>query len=75
MYGRGAADDKSGIAIHAATLRAFVGKPPVGIKLVIEGEEETVSNLEAYVYKQPELFKADVMIIADMGNITCGELE
>lgn len=73
LYGRGAADDKSGIAIHAATLRAFSGKPPVGIKLIIEGEEETVSNLEAYVMKHPELFKADVMIIADMGNITRGE--
>lgn len=73
LYGRGAADDKSGIAIHAATLRAFSGKPPVGIKLIIEGEEETVSHLEAYVMKHPELFKADVMIIADMGNITCGE--
>ena len=49
MYGRGAADDKSGVAIHAGTLRVFDGKPPVGIKVIIEGEEETLSQLEAYV--------------------------
>jgi len=73
LFGRGASDDKSGVAIHAATLRAFGGKPPVGIKLVIEGEEETVSNLEAFVEKNPDMFKADVMVIADMGNIVCGE--
>jgi len=73
VYGRGIADDKSGVAIHAATLRAFGGKPPVGIKVIIEGEEETVSHLEDYVAAHPERFKADVMIVADMGNITCGE--
>ena len=72
MYGRGAADDKSGPAIHAGTLRVFGGKPPVGIKVIIEGEEETLSQLEAFVEKHPERFKADCMIIADMGNIECG---
>jgi len=72
-YGRGAADDKSGVAIHSGTLRVFDGKPPVGIKLILEGEEETLSHLEAFVEKHPERFAADVMIIADMGNITCGD--
>lgn len=73
IYGRGAADDKSGIAIHLATLAAFDGKPPVGVKLVLEGEEETVSHLEAYVAANPELFHADLMVVADMGNLTVGE--
>ena len=73
LYGRGAADDKSGVAIHAGTLRVFDGRPPVGVKVIIEGEEETLSKLEAYVEKHPDRFKADVMIIADMGNITCGD--
>ena len=72
-YGRGAADNKSGVAIHAGALRVFDGKPPVGIKLIIEGEEETHSHLEAFVARYPQRFKADVMIIADMGNIVCGE--
>ena len=73
LYGRGAADDKSGVAIHAGTLRVFGGKPPVGVKVIIEGEEETLSHLEEYVEKHPDMFKADCMIIADMGNIECGE--
>ena len=73
LYGRGAADDKSGVAIHAGTLRAFGGKPPVGVKVIIEGEEETHSCLEGFVEKHPEMFKADCIIVADMGNIECGE--
>ncbi len=73
LYGRGASDDKSGVLIHALTMRLFDGQLPVGLRLVIEGEEETLSHLEAFVEKRPELFQADVMIIADMGNIQAGE--
>jgi acetylornithine deacetylase/succinyl-diaminopimelate desuccinylase-like protein len=73
LYGRGAADDKSGVMIHALTMRLFDGKLPVGLKLVIEGEEETLSHLEAFVEKNPELFKADVMVVADMGNMIAGQ--
>lgn len=72
-YGRGAADDKSGIMIHAGMMRVFSGKPPVSIKLVLEGEEETLSHLDEFVEKNPERFKADVMVIADMGNLAVGE--
>ena len=73
IHGRGAADDKSGIAIHLATLAAFDGNTPVGVKVVLEGEEETVSHLEAFVAANPERFQADAMLIADMGNLVVGE--
>ena len=73
LYGRGAADNKSGVVIHAGALRTFEGRFPVGIKVVLEGEEETVSHLEAFVDSQPELFAADLMIVADMGNLVAGE--
>lgn len=73
LYGRGAADDKSGIAAHIATIRAFEGKPPVGIKIIIEGDEEFGSSLNAYIPEHPGLFKADVIIIGDHGNIIVGE--
>lgn len=73
IYGRGVADDKSGIAIHLATLAAFNGTPPVSVTLVLEGEEETNSHLEGFVADHPELFQADVMVIADMGNLTVGQ--
>src|SRR2546423_631008 len=41
LFGRGAADDKSGIMMHVGAIRPFDGKPPVHLKVVIEGEEET----------------------------------
>jgi cysteinylglycine-S-conjugate dipeptidase len=72
--GRGSADDKSGIIIHANALRLFEGRPPVSYKLLIEGEEEaSVTHLAPFVAANPELFKADVMVIADMGNMIAGE--
>ena len=40
IYGRGSADTKSNILMHVGALRAWKGKPPVGIKIVIEGQEE-----------------------------------
>ena len=69
LYGRGAADDKSGIVIAAASIRVFEGNPPVGVKVLIEGEEETTSHLDAFVAAHPDLFQCDVFIIADNGNI------
>ncbi len=73
LYGRGAADDKSGVVLHAAAIRAFDGKPPVSLKIVIEGEEETDSHLDEYVLKNPEPFQADVIVVGDIGNWQVGE--
>jgi acetylornithine deacetylase/succinyl-diaminopimelate desuccinylase-like protein len=72
IYGRGAADDKGGLVIHAGTLRVFDGALPVGVKILVEGEEETVSHLETYVEEHPELFECDAFVIADMGNLAVG---
>ena len=72
IYGRGAADDKSGLVIHAGTLQVLGADPPVGIKILIEGEEETDSHLEAFVDANPEMFDCDAFVIADMGNQAVG---
>ena len=48
IYGRGAADSKSNILVHVGALRAWQGKPPVGIKLVIEGQEEIGSAFTTF---------------------------
>ena len=48
VYGRGSADSKSNILTHVGALRAWEGKPPVGIKIVIEGQEETGSAFTTY---------------------------
>src|SRR3954471_6683864 len=73
IYGRGAADDISGLIAHLGTLRLFDGQPPCTVKLILEGMEETESNLEAFVEAHPELFQCDVFIVCDMGNLAAGE--
>jgi acetylornithine deacetylase/succinyl-diaminopimelate desuccinylase-like protein len=73
VYGRGAADDKAGLVINLGTLKAFDGKPPCTVRLVVEGMEETASNLEAVVEANPELFRCDVFVICDSGNLRVGE--
>jgi acetylornithine deacetylase/succinyl-diaminopimelate desuccinylase-like protein len=73
IYGRGAADDKGGLVVHLGTLRIFDGKPPCTVKLILEGMEETDSNLEAFVQANPGLFACDLFIVCDMGNLRVGE--
>ena len=69
LYGRGAADDKAGVAMHLAVLRAFGGKPPVGVVLFIEGEEEIGSpTIAALLREYRDKLAADVIVIADSGN-------
>lgn len=73
LYGRGSADDKSGIAIHAAAIRAFGGRPPVTVKLLVEGEEEcTTEHLPELVEGNADLLRADVAMVADAGNYRTG---
>ncbi len=73
MFGRGAADDKGGLAIHIGTMKVFDGQPPCTVRLILEGMEETNSNLEAFVEANPDLFACDVFIVCDMGNLRAGE--
>ena len=67
IYGRGAADDKSGLVIHYATLKLIGPDRPCRIKILVEGEEETISHLEDFVEANPELFAADAYVIGDIG--------
>jgi acetylornithine deacetylase/succinyl-diaminopimelate desuccinylase-like protein len=73
LYGRGAADDKAGIAAHLAAIRAHGGNPPVGVTVFVEGEEEVGSpSLEAFLAEHHELLQADVIVIADSTNWDVG---
>src|SRR5262245_34861361 len=72
IFGRGAADTKSNILMHIGALRAWEGTPPVGIKVVIEGQEEVGSAFTTYPAAHPELFAADAMVIGDMGSVRPG---
>ncbi len=73
LFGRGTADDKAGIAAHAAALRAWDGTPPVTVSVFIEGEEEIASpNLGKFLEKYENLLRADVIVLADCSNWTLG---
>ena len=74
VVGRGTADTKANVLVHVGALRAWGGKPPVGVKLVIEGQEEVGSPLdEGYPSAHPEVFRADAIVVADGGSIRPGE--
>jgi acetylornithine deacetylase/succinyl-diaminopimelate desuccinylase-like protein len=73
IFGRGTADSKSNVIAHVGALRAWEGKPPVGIKVVIEGQEEVGGGgLTSYPIAHPEAFSADAMVIGDMGSVRPG---
>src|SRR5690349_22193767 len=69
LYGRGSADDKAGIATHLAAFRAHNGKPPVGVTVFVEGEEESGSpSLGRLLAAHRDALAADVIVIADSDN-------
>ena len=73
LYGRGSADDKSGVTIHAAALRALGDDVPVTVKLLVEGEEEcSTAHLPELVQGNTDLIRADVAVICDAGNYRTG---
>lgn len=73
LYGRGTSDDKAGIIVHAGAVLAHDGRPPVGVKVLVEGEEEIGSaHLGQFLETYQELLAADVIVIADAGNWEIG---
>lgn len=73
LYGRGAADDKAGIAAHVGALRALGDELPVTVRLFVEGEEEVSSaTLPVLVRQHHDRLAADVIVIADSGNWDIG---
>jgi len=73
LYGRGAADDKAGIAVHLAALRAHGDRLPVGVTVLVEGEEETGSPTVAeFLTAYADRVRADVLVLADSINWATG---
>ena len=74
LFGRGAADDKAGIAAHLGAIRAYGDALPVNVVMFIEGEEEVGSDsLPALLREHEDKLRADVIVIADSGNWDIGE--
>jgi acetylornithine deacetylase/succinyl-diaminopimelate desuccinylase-like protein len=73
LYGRGTADDKAGVAAHLAALRAYGGEPPVGVTVLVEGEEEIGSpTLGAFLGRYRGKLAADFIVLADSANFDLG---
>ncbi len=76
LYGRGASDDKAGVALFAAALGSYLhtaGRLPVNVKLLVEGEEEVgSSHLDAIIERNRDLLAADAVLIADSENFDSG---
>jgi acetylornithine deacetylase/succinyl-diaminopimelate desuccinylase-like protein len=70
LLGRGASDDKGQVLIHSLGVRAAVaaagGAPPVTIKLIVEGEEESGSEHFAdLLRRERDRLACDVIVISD----------
>lgn len=76
LYGRGAADDKSGIILHIAAVSqalAVCGDRMPNVKFLIEGEEECGSSgFGELLENNKALLQADAVIIADLSNFSAG---
>jgi acetylornithine deacetylase/succinyl-diaminopimelate desuccinylase-like protein len=75
-YGRGTADCKGNVVMHLAALRALRevhGGFPCAVKVVCEGsEEQGTGGLERFVEADPEVLRADAIVIGDAGNAAVG---
>ena len=76
LYARGATDDKGQMFTHLKAAEAWlktVGKLPVNVKFLIEGEEEVGGvNLEKYVPANRDKLACDCAVISDTSQFGPG---
>jgi acetylornithine deacetylase/succinyl-diaminopimelate desuccinylase-like protein len=69
LVARGSADDKGQAFMHVKSAEAYLqaaGGPPVNLKMMIEGEEESGSvHLAAWIEANKAMLAADVVLVSD----------
>jgi acetylornithine deacetylase/succinyl-diaminopimelate desuccinylase-like protein len=74
VFARGASDDKGQLYVHVKAAEAFKetqGAPPVNVKCIFEGEEESGSpSLEPFIREHRDLLAADVAVVSDTGMLS-----
>lgn len=77
IYARGATDDKGQLLTHIKSVEAWiktVGRLPITLKFVIEGEEEVGSDsLYKLLERSPERLACDVIVISDSSQFGPGQ--
>jgi acetylornithine deacetylase/succinyl-diaminopimelate desuccinylase-like protein len=76
LYGRGSADNRAGIVIHASAVSqalADAGALPINVKVLIDGEEESGNpHLAKFIQLHRSLLAADALIVPDAMNVDSG---
>ena len=73
LFARGSGDNKAGVVTHYEVVKKLIDDLPVNIKIFIEGEEEIGSPyMTEFIAENREDLEADVIVIADSGNIKSG---
>jgi acetylornithine deacetylase/succinyl-diaminopimelate desuccinylase-like protein len=71
VYGRGTGDNKGQLIAHvlaAEAWRRVAGRPPVNLRFVFEGEEESGSrSLAWFIERHKDRLKADLVYVSDGG--------
>ncbi|MGH0036241.1 MAG: M20/M25/M40 family metallo-hydrolase [Myxococcota bacterium] len=76
LYARGIVDDKAGVMVQVAALRAWLdarGELPCNVVVLVEGEEEIGSaHLAEFLRAHRERLVADVIVLSDTANLEAG---
>ncbi len=69
LFARGSSDDKGQLMVHLNALEAYAhtaGRPPVNLKYILEGEEESGSgSIPAFLDRYAKELTADVVLLSD----------